>query len=149
MACGLRRTSTSSPDRMFRIAFRYVKTLGIRDCLSKLYQHFRVRDHPYGLQDSLPTLSPSCSPSLAGRLRHGPKARYGWVASPYKDTLQHLLPTGTFTLLDTPSLSRRDNVLLTCGPSWRWPCASMGCDRLERQVQLYVMRSPQNSTITS
>jgi hypothetical protein len=29
--------------------------------ISKLYQHFRVRDHPYGLQDSLPTLSPSCS----------------------------------------------------------------------------------------
>jgi hypothetical protein len=29
--------------------------------ISKLYQHFRVRDHPCGLQDSLPTLSPSCS----------------------------------------------------------------------------------------
>ena len=35
-----------------------VKTLGIRNLLhiSKLYQHFRVRDHPYGLQDSLCTL---------------------------------------------------------------------------------------------
>jgi len=30
------------------------------------------------------------------------------VANPYKDTLLHLLPTGTFTLQDTPSLSRRD-----------------------------------------
>jgi len=30
------------------------------------------------------------------------------VASPYKDALLHLLPTGTFTLQDTPSLSRRD-----------------------------------------
>ncbi|MCP3677751.1 MAG: hypothetical protein GY721_09235 [Deltaproteobacteria bacterium] len=32
----------------------YVKTLGIHNRLfSKLYQHFRVHDHPYGLQDSL------------------------------------------------------------------------------------------------
>ncbi len=31
-----------------------VKTLGVRSKLiSKLYQHFRVRDYPYGLQDSL------------------------------------------------------------------------------------------------
>ena len=30
--------------------------------LSKLYQHFRVRGHPYGLQDALSTLRPSCSP---------------------------------------------------------------------------------------
>jgi hypothetical protein len=36
------------------------------------------------------------------------QARYGWVANPYKDALLHLLPTGTFTLQDTPSLSRRD-----------------------------------------
>jgi hypothetical protein len=44
----------------------YVKTLGIRNKLiSKLYQHFRERDLPYGLQDSLPTLSPSCSPRLS------------------------------------------------------------------------------------
>jgi hypothetical protein len=43
------------------------------------------------------------------RLRHGPKARYGWVANPYEDASRPLLPTGTFTLKDTPSLSRRDN----------------------------------------
>ena len=37
----------------------YVKTLGIRNKLiSKLYQHFRERDFPYGLQDSLCTLTP-------------------------------------------------------------------------------------------
>jgi len=36
-----------------------VKTLGIRNKLiSKLYQHFRVRGHPCGLQDSLSTLRP-------------------------------------------------------------------------------------------
>ena len=69
--------------------------------LSKLYQHFRVRGHPCGLQDSLSTLRPSCSPRVPLRLRHGRKTRYGWVASPY--------PTGTFTLQETPSLSWRDN----------------------------------------
>ena len=52
--------------------------------ISKLYQHFRVRDHPYGLQNSLPTLRPSCSQHISMQLRHGPKARYGWVANPYR-----------------------------------------------------------------
>jgi len=46
--------------------------------------------------------SPSCSPCLAAGLRHGPKIRYGWVASPY--------PTGTFTPQDAPSFARRDNI---------------------------------------
>ena len=63
--------------------------------MSKLYQHFRVRGHPCGLQDTLSTLRPSCSPRVPPRLRHGRKTRYGWVASPY--------PTGTFTLQETPS----------------------------------------------
>ena len=37
----------------------HVKTLGIRNnSISKLYQHFRERDLPYGLQDSLCTLTP-------------------------------------------------------------------------------------------
>jgi hypothetical protein len=35
--------------------------------ISKLYQLFRVRDHPYGLQDSLPTLRPFCSIPLIFR----------------------------------------------------------------------------------
>ena len=40
-----------------------IKTLGVRNKLiSKLYQHFRVRGHPYGLQNSLPTLHLLCSP---------------------------------------------------------------------------------------
>src|SRR6266536_2711342 len=79
-----------------------VKTLGVRSKLiSKLYQHFRVRGHPYGLQDALSTRRPSCSPWYPPRLRHGRKTRYGWVASPY--------PTGSFTLQETPSFSWRDN----------------------------------------
>src|SRR5262245_34615210 len=67
--------------------------------MSKLYQHFRGRGSPCGLQDALSTLRPSCSP--LSRLRHGRKTRYGWVAHPY--------PTRTFTLQETPSLSWRDN----------------------------------------
>jgi hypothetical protein len=69
--------------------------------MSKLYQHFRGRGSPCGLQDTLSTLRPSCSPRVQPRLRHGRKTRYGWVARPY--------PTGTFTLQETPSLSWRDN----------------------------------------
>ncbi|MFY9975539.1 MAG: hypothetical protein WAK53_14865, partial [Chromatiaceae bacterium] len=43
-----------------RVAFQHVKTVGIRNKpISKLYQHFRERDLPYGLQDSLCTLAPS------------------------------------------------------------------------------------------
>src|SRR2546428_6425574 len=68
--------------------------------ISKLYQHFRGPGSPYGLQDTLSTLRPFCSLQASLRLRHGRKTRYGWVASPY--------PTGTFTLLETPSLSWRD-----------------------------------------
>ena len=67
--------------------------------ISKLYQHFRERGLPYGLQDSLCTLT-----SLIVRgypLLIEINTRYGWVANPY--------PTGTYTLQDTPSLSRRDN----------------------------------------
>ena len=96
------------PWRALRVGFQLVETVAIRGLrFSTLYQHFRERDLPYGLQDSLPTLSPSCSP-LAG-LRHGPKARYGWVARPYDDALLHRHPTGTFTRQETPSFARRDN----------------------------------------
>ena len=82
--------------------------------MSKLYQHFRVRGHPCGLQDSLSTLRPSCSPRVQPRLRHGRKTRYGWVASPY--------PTGTFTLQETPSLSWREN-------AGRQPLPEAGAER--------------------
>src|SRR5262249_1466007 len=72
-----------------------------QQAFSKLYQHFRVRGHPYGLQDALSTLRPSCSSCVRPRLRHGRQTRYGWVAHPY--------PTRTFTLQETPSLSWREN----------------------------------------
>ncbi len=46
--------------------------------ISKLYQHFRERDSPYGLQDSLPTLNPSCSlPILASNSAMGPRLDTG------------------------------------------------------------------------
>jgi hypothetical protein len=63
--------------------------------MSQLYQHFRGRGSPCGLQATLSTLRPSCSRGSSPRLRHGRKTRYGWVARPY--------PTGTFTLQETPS----------------------------------------------
>jgi len=69
--------------------------------MSKLYQHFRVRGHPCGLQDTLSTLRPSCSSCVRPQLRHGRQTRYGWGARPY--------PTRTYTLQETPSLSWRDN----------------------------------------
>ena len=78
MACGLRRTSTSSPYRMLRVGFVHVKTLAVRNNpISKLYQLFRTRGRPYGLQDSLSTLRLSCSPfgsSTDARLDTG-----GWL----------------------------------------------------------------------
>jgi len=99
---------TLAIKRVLHVGFQVVNTVAIRGlAFSKLYQHFRVRDHPCGLQDSLPTLSPLCSP--LAELRRGPKARYGWVASPCDDTLLHRLPTGTFTLQETPSFARRYN----------------------------------------
>ena len=59
-----------------------VKTLGVRNKrVSKLYQHFRVRGHPYGLQESRSTLRPSCSSwssydsAMDARLDTG-----GWLA---------------------------------------------------------------------
>ena len=76
--------------------------------ISKLYQHFRVRDHPYGLQDSLPTLSPSCSPTLVGSAM-GPRLDTGGWLTLTKEPLNPSFPTGTLTLLDSLSLSQRDN----------------------------------------
>src|SRR6056297_1531663 len=61
-ACGLRRTSTSSPNRMLLCCLRRpLKPSASAIAVSKLYQHFRERGLPCGLQDSLPTLSPSRS----------------------------------------------------------------------------------------
>ena len=67
---------------------------------SKLYQHFRERDFPYGLQNSLCTLT-LLFRSPVTRLLNKINTRYGWRVSPY--------PTGTFTLQDTLSFAQRDN----------------------------------------
>lgn len=48
--------------------------------MSKLYQHFRVRGHPCGLQDSLSTLRPFCSPCLHGSAMDARLATGGWLA---------------------------------------------------------------------
>jgi len=64
-----------------------VQTLGVRNShISKLYQHFRARGHPCGLQDSLSTLRPGCSQclfvTLLSPLRTGLDARLdtgGWL----------------------------------------------------------------------
>ncbi len=103
-ACGLRRTFSSSPftdDLVLPSATRY--TLGVRNIpISELYQHFRRRGPPCGLQNSLSTLQLSCSPKTS-RLRHRRKTRYGWVATPF--------PTGTLTLQDKPSFAWRETGL--------------------------------------
>ena len=58
----------------------YVKTLGIRNKLiSKLYQHFRAHGRPYGLQDSLSTLT---SPIVHGLPHSSLRSRLdtgGWL----------------------------------------------------------------------
>jgi len=84
------------------VGFQYVKTVAIRGlAVSKLYQHFRERDFPYGLQNSLCTLALHCCSRLAP-LRSRTNTRYGRAANPY--------PTGTFTPQETPSFARRDTV---------------------------------------
>jgi hypothetical protein len=70
------------PGGCCRVAFGHVKTLGIRNKLiSKLYQHFRVRGYPYGLQDSLSTLRLSCSPAtIANSATDARLDTGGWLA---------------------------------------------------------------------
>ncbi len=90
----------------------YVKTLGIRNKLiSKLYQHFRQRDLPYGLQDSLPTLSPSCSLPFANSAMDPRLDTGGWLALT-GEPLDSSFPTGTFTRKDALSFAQRDNARL-------------------------------------
>ena len=47
--------------------------------MSKLYQHCRVRGHPCGLQDTLSTLRPSCSPCLHDSAMGARLATGGWL----------------------------------------------------------------------
>jgi hypothetical protein len=97
--------------------------------MAKLSQPCRGRGHPGGLQESLSTRRPSCSPRGQLRLRQGRKTRYGWVARPD--------PPGTFTLPETPSFSWRDNarpqappmagakqrlLAVACRPWFGWAC---------------------------
>jgi len=79
----------------------YVKTLGVRNwrCRSCTSTSGRANT-PTAYKILCLRLVHLVRASLS--LRHGPKTRYGWMASPY--------PTGTFTLQDTPSFARRDNV---------------------------------------
>src|SRR5262249_946343 len=58
-----------------------------------------------------PGVAVDASPLLCAvspRLRHGRQTRYGWLAHPY--------PTGTFPLLETPSLSWRENAARQARP---------------------------------
>ena len=80
-ACGLRRTSTPKPFRVLRVVFQHVKTVDIRNKLiSKLYQHFRVLDHPYGLQDALCTLTPHIVHRLPRSSLRSTLDTGGWLA---------------------------------------------------------------------
>ncbi len=59
----------------------YVKTLGVRNNLiSKLYQHFRVRGHPCGLQDSLCTLRPAIVHGLPRSALDATLDTGGWLS---------------------------------------------------------------------
>ena len=63
------------------MGFGHVKILAIRNkAISKLYQHFRERGLPYGLQDALSTLSPSCSPSCNDSAKDPRLDTGGWLA---------------------------------------------------------------------
>ena len=73
-----------------------VNTLGVRNNrISNLDQHFRMRCHPHGMQDSLATLRPYCSSCST-------------TAPPWtQDSIRvggEPLPDGAFTLLDTPEV---------------------------------------------
>src|SRR5919108_5526438 len=46
---------------------------------SKLYQHFRGRGSPYGLQDTLSTPRPSCSPCSHDSAMDARRATGGWL----------------------------------------------------------------------
>ena len=48
--------------------------------ISKLYQHFRGHGSPCGLQDTLSTLRPSCSPCLHGSAMDARLDTGGWLA---------------------------------------------------------------------
>ena len=86
----------SRHERMLLYCLRCtLKSSASAIAISKLYQHFRARDHP----GACPGPDPGAYTILCLRLahlvrcmtfmqlRHGPKARYGWVANPCSESL--------------------------------------------------------------
>jgi len=86
----------------------HAKTLGNHDCNFEAVPALQGVRSPLRPTGSLPTLRPFCSPHIFMQLRHGPKARYGWVANPYRRTLLPFFPTGTFTLQDAPRFAESE-----------------------------------------
>ena len=100
-ACGLRRTFTPSPIRVLSCCLRCaLKPSASATSLSRSCTSTSGRASPLRPTGCSVYASPVLFAALK-RLRLRRKTRYGWVASPF--------PTGTFTPLEAPSLSRRDN----------------------------------------
>lgn len=97
----LTRSHQKKHDRFILASCSLTHSPTTTSSISRLYQRFRVRDHPYGLPFSLSTLHLFCSPGIT-RLRYRRRTRYGLLARHY--------PTGTSTLQDAPSFAWRDNV---------------------------------------
>ena len=101
----LRQTSTLSPLTSASVLLSVrVKTLSVWIEPFEARYILTTRDGPYGLQDSLCTLTSHYRSSVT-QLLNEINTRYGWLVKPY--------PTGTFTLLDTLSFAQRDNAKLT------------------------------------
>jgi hypothetical protein len=82
-ACGRRRTGLSLPQRIGLCGLRERSNprRSLR-AFSKRSQHFRVRGHPYGLQETRSTLRPSCAPCSHGSALDARRAPGGWLALP-------------------------------------------------------------------
>jgi hypothetical protein len=77
-----------TPADLHRLALTAVRVLpsgafkpsaSATSACSKLYQHFRVRGHPCGLQDTLSTPRPSCSPCLHDSAMDARLDTGGWL----------------------------------------------------------------------
>jgi hypothetical protein len=84
-ACRGLRTPADRPllahaERLVLPAGAFKPSASATSAFSKLYQHFRVRGYPYGLQDTLSTLRPSCSPCPHGSAMDARLATGGWLA---------------------------------------------------------------------
>ena len=79
-AGGRRRTLPSSPARMVLSCLRCAlhPAASATSAVSKLCQHFRGRGPPCGLQETLSTLRPSCSPCLHDSAMGARLATGGW-----------------------------------------------------------------------